>query len=199
MKKRFLSWLLVLTMVFSLIPSTLVTTAFAALAAGNGVDIPSDDAGYTAIYNVSSGSAASLVDGGTYKITGLATNYQITVPDNINVTLVLDNVTITHTKSPLVLGQNSTATLVLLDRTGNSLICTATDASSNQTAGVLVPDTAKLIVDSPRGSAGTGVLNVTGGYGGAGIGGSAASGYGDTRNNNGVDAYIFKEPLNKSA
>lgn len=194
MKKRFLSWLLVLTMVISLIPSTLVTTAFAALTAGNGVDIPSDDAGYTAIYNVSSGSAASLVDGGTYKLTGLATNYQITVPDNINVTLVLDNVTITHTKSPLVLGQNSTATLVLLDRTGNSLICTATDASSNQTAGVLVPDTAKLIVDSPRGSAGTGVLNVTGGYGGAGIGGSAASGYGDTRNNNGVDAYIFNQP-----
>lgn len=190
MKKRFLSWLLVLTMVFSLIPSTLVT----ALAAGDGVDIPSDDTGYTAIYDVSSGNAASLVDGGTYKLTGLATNYQITVPDNINVTLVLDNVTITHTKSPLVLGQNSTATLVLLDRTGNSLICTATDASSNQTAGVLVPDTAKLIVDSPRGSAGTGVLNVTGGYGGAGIGGSAASGYGDTRNNNGVDAYIFNQP-----
>lgn len=191
MKKRLLSWLLVLTMVISLIPSTLVTTAF---AAGNGVDIPSDDAGYTAIYDVSSGSAASLADGGTYKLTGHATNYQITVPDSAKVTLVLDNVTITHTKSPLVLGQNSTATLVLLDRTGNSLICTATDASSNQTAGVLVPDTAKLIVDSPRGSAGTGTLNVTGGYGGAGIGGSAASGYGDTRNNNGVDAYIFNQP-----
>lgn len=30
MKKRLLSWLLVLTMVISLIPSTLVTTAFAA-------------------------------------------------------------------------------------------------------------------------------------------------------------------------
>ena len=190
MKKRFLSWLLVLTMVFSLIPSTLVT----ALAAGDGVDIPSDDTGYTAIYDVSSGNAASLVDGGTYKLTGLATNYQITVPNNANVTLVLDNVTITHTRSPLVLGQHSTATLVLLDRTGNSLVCTATDASSNQTAGVLVPDTAKLIVDSPRGSAGTGVLNVTGGYGGAGIGGSAASGYGDTRNNNGVDAYIWNQP-----
>ena len=188
MKKRLLSWLLVLTMVISLIPSTLVTTAF---AAGDGVDIPSDDTGYTAIYDVSSGSAASLVDSGTYKLTGHATNYQITVPDSAKVTLVLDNVTITHTKSPLVLGQNSTATLVLLDRTGNSLICTATDASSNQTAGVLVPDTAKLIVDSPRNSAGTGTLNVTGGYGGAGIGGSAASGYGDTRNNNGVDAYIW--------
>lgn len=187
MKKRLLSWLLVLTMVISLIPSTLVT----ALAADDGVNIPSDDTGYTAIYDVSSGSAASLVDGGTYKITGHATNYQITVPDSANVTLVLDNVTITHTKSPLVLGQNSTATLVLLDRTGNSLICTATDASSNQTAGVLVPETAKLIVDSPCDSAGTGTLNVTGGYGGAGIGGSAASGYGGTRNNNGVDAYIW--------
>lgn len=194
MKKRLLSWLLVLTMVISLIPSTLVTTAF---AAGDGVDIPSDDAGYTAIYDVSSSSAASLMNGGTYKITGHATNYQITVPDSANVTLVLDNVTITHTRSPLVLGQNSTATLVLLDRTENSLICTATDASSNQTAGVLVPDTAKLIVDSPRGSAGTGTLNVTGGYGGAGIGGSAASGYGDTRNNNGVDAYpaLLRTPL----
>ena len=195
MKKRLLSWLLVLVMVFSLIPSTLVSALAAelpaALAAGDGVDIPSDDTGYTAIYDVSSGNAASLVDGGIYKLTGLATNYQITVPDSANVTLVLDNVTITHTRSPLVLGQNSTATLVLLDRTGNSLICTATDASSNQTAGVLVPDTAKLIVDSPRDSAGTGVLNVTGGYGGAGIGGSAASGYGSTRNNNGVDAYIF--------
>lgn len=195
MKKRLLSWLLVLTMVISLIPSTLVTTAF---AAGDGVDIPSDDTGYTAIYDVSSGNAASLADSGTYKLTGYATNYQITVPDSANVTLVLDNVSITHTKSPLVLGQSSTATLVLLDRTGNSLICTATDASSNQTAGVLVPETAKLIVDSPRGSAGTGVLNVTGGYGGAGIGGSAVNGYGVTRNNNGVDAYIWNNPSLKA-
>ena len=189
-KNRWISWILTLAMLCSLLQTSAVP-AFAADAVGAGVDIPSDDAGYTAIYDVSSGSAASLVDGGTYKITGHATNYQITVPDSANVTLVLDNVTITHTKSPLVLGQNSTATLVLLDRTGNSLICTATDASSNQTAGVLVPDTAKLIVDSPRGSAGTGTLNVTGGYGGAGIGGSAASGYGGTRNNNGVDAYIW--------
>lgn len=39
MKKRFLSWFLVLTMVISLIPSTLVTTALAALAAGDGVNI----------------------------------------------------------------------------------------------------------------------------------------------------------------
>ena len=192
-KNRWISWILTLAMLCSLLQTSAVP-AFAADAVGAGVDIPSDDAGYTAIYDVSSGSAASLVDGGTYKITGHATNYQITVPDSANVTLVLDNVTITHTKSPLVLGQNSTATLVLLDRTGNTLICTATDASSNQTAGVLVPDTAKLIVDSPRGSAGTGVLNVTGGYGGAGIGGSAASGYGDTRNNNGIDAYIFNRP-----
>ena len=102
MKKRLLSWLLVLTMVFSLIPSTLVSALAAelpaALAAGDGVDIPSDDAGYTAIYDVSFGNAASLVDGGIYKLTGLATNYQITVPDSANVTLVLDNVTITHTR-----------------------------------------------------------------------------------------------------
>lgn len=189
-KNRWISWILTLAMLCSLLQTSAVP-AFAADAVGAGVDIPSDDAGYTAIYDVSSGSAASLVDGGTYKITGHATNYQITVPDSANVTLVLDNVTITHTKSPLVLGRNSTATLVLLDRTGNSLICTATDARSNQTAGVLVPKTAKLIVDSLRGSAGTGTLNVTGGYGGAGIGGSAASGYGGTRNNNGVDAYIW--------
>ena len=145
-KNRWISWILTLAMLCSLLQTSAVP-AVAADAVGAGVDIPSDDAGYTAIYDVSSGSAASLVDGGTYKITGHATNYQITVPDSANVTLVLDNVTITHTKSPLVLGQNSTATLVLLDRTGNTLICTATDASSNQTAGVLVPDTAKLIVD----------------------------------------------------
>lgn len=62
MKKRFLSWLLVLTLVTSLIPSTLVTTALAALAAGDGVNI----ADATTLTN-----DTNLIENtGTYKISG---------------------------------------------------------------------------------------------------------------------------------
>lgn len=64
MKKRFLSWLLVLTMVISLIPSTLVTTAFAANAAGTGVNISGAQA-----LTLNTGGATQIKQDGTYIVT----------------------------------------------------------------------------------------------------------------------------------
>lgn len=168
MKKRLLSWLLVLTMITSLIPSTLVTTAF---AAGNGVDIT---------------RATDLADDtdpvdrvGVYKISGKRQNpVKITATDKV--VLVLDGVTISTATSPIELGAGAKVTLVPKDGTTNTLTCTATDLTadnSGKTAGILVPETASLTIDKAQGADGTGSLTVTGGYGGAGIGGSGISGY----------------------
>ena len=166
MKKRFLSWLLVLTMVISLIPSTLVTTALAALAASDGVDIT----GATALAD----DTNPVESAGVYKISGNRQNpVKITATDEV--VLVLDGVTITTATSPIELGDGAKVTLVVKDNTTNVLTCTATaaDASNGgKTAGILVPENALLTIDRAVGGTGTGELTVTGGYGGAGIGGS---------------------------
>ena len=62
MKKRLLSWLLVLVMVFSLIPSTLVTTALAAAAPSEGVDISGS-------LNLDD-SADPIASAGVYRVSG---------------------------------------------------------------------------------------------------------------------------------
>lgn len=181
MKKRLLSWLLVLTMVISLIPSTLVTTAFAALAAGSGVDIsratPLED------------GAAEITTGGAYTIGASRTN-ALKVTARGPVTLVLEGVTIATATSPIELADGAQVTLVVKDGTTNVLTCTATDlnaANSGKTAGILVPETASLTIDRASGATGTGKLTVTGGYGGAGIGGAAAQGYTKVQGTKGGD------------
>ena len=104
MKKRFLSWLLVLTMVISLIPSTLVTTAFAANAAGGGVDIsaatPLDDI------------TSEIADGGVYTI-GVTRTEALKVTATGPVTLVLDGVTIATATSPIELADGAQVTMTL--------------------------------------------------------------------------------------
>ena len=182
MKKRFLSWLLVLTMVISLIPSTLVTTAFAALAAGNGVDIidaqPLGDA------------ETEVTAGGIYTI-GATRTEALKVNTSASVTLVLDGVTITTATSPIELADGAKVTLVVKDDTTNTLTCTATEVNadnSGKTAGILVPENASLTIDCASGENGTGTLRVTGGYGGAGIGSSAKVTFReDTRGNSGAN------------
>ena len=171
MKKRLLSWLLVLSMVISLIPSTLVSTAFAADAAGNGVDIrtaaPLED------------GKAEITTGGIYTI-GATRKGALKVNTKAAVTLVLDNVTITTATSPIELVDGANVTLVVKDDTTNALTCTATGADTSnggKTAGILVPKSASLTIDRAVGETGTGTLTVTGGYGGAGIGGGAGVGY----------------------
>ena len=172
MKKRLLSWLLVLTMITSLIPSTLVTTAF---AAGNGVDIT--DA--TALAD----DANPIESAGVYRITGTRQNpVKITATDEV--VLVLKNAIIATATSPIELAVGAKVTLVVQDNTTNSLTCTAMAADNSnggKTAGILVPQGAALTIDHATDETGTGILTVSGGYGGAGIGGGAGVGYNDSK------------------
>ena len=181
MKKRLLSWLLVLTMITSLIPSTLVTTALAALAAGDGVNISgarelADD-------------TTPIENRGIYKISGTRQNpVKITATDEV--VLVLDGVSIQTNTSPIELADDAKVTLVVKDNTTNALTCNAAavdDSNRGKTAGILVPETASLTIDRASGENGTGTLNVTGGYGGAGIGGAATLGYTSERGAKGAD------------
>ena len=181
MRKRLLSWLLVLTMIFSLIPSTLVTASAAdqppVQVGGDGVVLPSS---YDKEYNVATSGKVTISTGGTYRLTGTTTT-TVSVTATAPVTLVLDNVKITGAAtSPLDLAAGAQVTLVVLDETSNVLNCAAkelNDTNKGKTAGIHVPDTASLTIDKKAGEAGTGTLSVRGGYGSAGIGGNAGYGY----------------------
>ena len=182
MKKRLTSWLLVLTMIVSLIPSTLVTASAAdARPSGSGVVIGA----YTQEYDVSTESAdIEITDGGTYKLTGIKEGISVVVNTMREVTLVLDNLKLSNSQSPIQVTQGGNVTLVLLEDTTNTLTCTATNTTdrdnvNGMTAGINVPGGASLIVDRAV-SKDAGLLTVKGGYGGAGIGGNAAVGFGST-------------------
>ena len=173
MKKRLLSWLLVLTMVISLIPSTLVTTAFAA-------ELPTNAPNLT--FN---GDSAEITKNSAYTLTGDLTGKTVTVKNNAVVTLVLDGVTMSGAASPLRLAEGASVTLIVKDGTTNTITCTATAAdttNNGMTAGIHVPEGTALTIDTPENSQGTGKLTVNGGYGGAGIGGGAAVGQSTTKN-----------------
>ena len=167
MKKRFLSWLLVLTMVISLIPSTLITSALAAA-------LPSQ---YDAVYDAASlDPATSFEDGKTYRLTGTG-SVPVKIGTGKTVTIVLDGVTIESATSPIQVEAGAKLTLIPRNNTVNTLTCTSNTAqavtdnsASGLTAGISVPETAELVID--KDDAGDGTLTVTGGYGGAGIGGS---------------------------
>lgn len=207
MKKRLTSWLLVLTMIVSLIPSTLVTASAADVpavqAASDGVTLPSS---YTQEYNVTDvNSDIDIKAGGVYKLSGSNKSISVVVSATDNVTLVLNNLTMERDKSPIQLQGSANVTLVLLKDTVNSLKCTATEitvthqksdttwtpdldageteenspqitvpGNDGMTAGINVPENATLTIDKVKGET-AGTLTVQGGYGGAGIGGGAAT------------------------
>ena len=159
---------------------TSAVPAFAADAAG-GVNI----SGATDLTDDTNPVATT----GTYKISGARQN-PVKITAQGEVVLVLDGVTITTATSPIELADGAKITLVVKDNTTNLLTCTATTvnaANSGKTAGILVPETASLTIDRASGDTGTGTLTVTGGYGGAGIGGAATQGYTDVRGANGTD------------
>lgn len=182
MKKRLLSWLLVLTMVTSLIPSTLITSALA-------VALPDQ---YDAVYNAANlAPATSFENGKTYRLTGTG-NVPVKISTGNTVTIVLDGVTINSTTSPIQVEAGATLTLIPRNNTVNTLTCTSdtaqavTDNSAGGlTAGISVPEGAELVID--KDDAGDGTLSVTGGYGGAGIGGGYGGGYSATSAANGND------------
>ena len=127
MIKRLTSWLLVLTMIVSLIPSTMIT-AFAAegtptaLTESSGVTLGT----ITQTYDVSApGTGIEIAAGGTYELTGNSTDRAVIVTTNAAVTLVLNNLTMTGEKSPIQLQAGANVTLVLKQGTTNSITCTA--------------------------------------------------------------------------
>ncbi len=177
-KKRFLSWILTLAMLISLLPTAAIPVA-AASSAGSGVDI-------STAQNLDD-SVTEISTGGIYIIGATRTN-AVKINTTDTVTLVLNGVTITTATSPIELIDGAKLTLVAKDGTTNILTCNATklnDTNSGKTAGILVPETASLTIDRAVGENGTGTLRVTGGYGGAGIGESGVVGYTETRNNKG--------------
>lgn len=167
MKKRLLSWLLVLTMITSLIPSTLITSALAAA-------LPSQ---YDAVYNAAKLDPATMFENGkTYRLTGTG-DVPVKISAGNTVTIVLDDVTINSATSPIQVEAGAKLTLIPTVNTTNTLTCTSGTAQAvtdnnagGLTAGISVPDGAELVID--KDDAGDGTLTVTGGYGGAGIGGS---------------------------
>ena len=183
MKKRLLSWLLVLTMITSLIPSTLVTTAFAAadgVTLGVSVTEKTLSASDTSPYEINSS--------GTYRVTGSSTQPIIVTADAGEVILVLDGVNIQSTTSPIQLKKGTLSaakvTLVVPDGKTATLSCTSTTKTAaesadvaGKTAGINVPDGTTLTIDKISGENGTGKLTISGGYGSAGIGGNYGYGY----------------------
>ena len=160
-KNRWISWILTLAMLCSLLQTSAVP-AFAADAAGGGVDISNaQDLDNT---------ATEITTGGVYTI-GATRTTALKVTAKGSVTLVLDGVNTQTATSPIELGDSANVTLVVKDNTTNVLTCTATSLTadnSGKTAGILVPESASLTIDRAQGADGTGSLTVTGGNGGDG-------------------------------
>lgn len=175
MKKRLTSWLLVLTMIVSLIPSTMITASAADVSTILD-ELPFDETG-----------VANITRDSSYILTGDQSGKIVKISDGTVATLLLRNVTMESATSPIQLGEDATLTLIVADDSVNTIKCTATevttdgkDANNGMTAGIHVPESATLTIDTPEGQVGgdkaNGQLAVTGGYGGAGIGGNAGAG-----------------------
>ena len=170
MKKRLTSWLLVLTMIVSLIPSTLITASAA------------DVTGINDAVSFDSTGVATINTDGKYILEGQQGAKVIRITDNANVTLLLKNAEMTSPTSPIQVTSGAKLTLIIDDGTNNTIGCSATGITTGEggnegvTAGIYVANGATLTIDTPDNGTGNGKLTVTGGYGGAGIGGKAGTG-----------------------
>ena len=170
MKKRLTSWLLVLTMIVSLIPSTLITASAA------------DVTGINDAVSFNSTGVATINKDGKYILEGQQGAKVIRITDNANVTLLLKNAEMTSPTSPIQVTSGAKLTLIIDDSTNNIIGCSASGITTGEggnegvTAGIYVADGATLTIDTPDNGTGNGKLTVTGGYGGAGIGGKAGTG-----------------------
>lgn len=204
MRKKLLSWLLVLSMVLSMIPATVLPVR---AAEPKGTDTGGVTLGaITASYDVSAQSAdIEITAGGTYELTGSSTERSVIVKTTDPVTLVLNNLTMERDKSPIQLQDGANVTLVLKAGTTNSITCNATtvtvtyeeqdpnwtDPGPNEDGSPATPDMITVHgndgmtagINVPETATLTidkvkdetaGALTVQGGYGGAGIGGGAA-------------------------
>jgi hypothetical protein len=178
MKKRvFLSVILVLAMVFSMLPQ-FGLTAFAA-SDESTIDV-SDSTGTlpegvtydsgTKLFTIDTGSAET-----TITVTGTTSENTIAVADDVTgLTLVLSGVSITSPsdgKSPIELQGTANVTVQLADDTTNTLLNTDPYTYS---AGLRVPSSASVAINGDTGS-----LTAIGGFGGAAIGGSCDGSFAD--------------------
>ena len=197
MRKKLLSWLLVLSMVVSMIPATVLPVH---AAEPKGTDTGGVTLGaITESYNVSAQSAdIEITAGGTYELTGAKDGISVIVNTADAVVLVLRSLELSNVRSPIQLAANANVTLVLPKGSANMLTCTsatlddataaAQGASTAKTAGINVPLGASLTIDREAANTEYGTLTVTGGYGGAGIGGGAGVGLNDTKKGNNASA-----------
>lgn len=180
-KRRLLSGMMAVMMTMSMLPTSLIVDASAAaVASSGGVKLPTKDNQWTEKIDVSSLKGEKTLQGGArkyYKLSG--TGDQPVKISGTGAVVVLDGVAITSESSPIQLEDGASATIVLMDGTQNTLTCEVWDIGTVQgmTAGIHVPKTASLTIDKPQGGEGNGSLSVTGGDGGAGIGGKAGVGY----------------------
>lgn len=180
-KRRLLSGMMAVMMTMSMLPTSLIVDASAAaVASSGGVKLPIKDSQWTEKIDVSSLQGEKTLQGGAkkyYKLSG--TGDQPVKISGTGAIVALAGVAITSESSPIQLEDGASATIVLMDGTQNTLACEAFDIETVQgmTAGIHVPKTASLTIDKPQGGEGNGSLTVTGGDGGAGIGGKAGVGY----------------------
>lgn len=180
-KRRLLSGMMAVMMTMSMLPTSLIVDASAAaVASSGGVKLPTKDNQWTEKIDVSSLQGEKTLQGGTkkyYKLSGIGD--QPVKISGTGAVVALAGVAITSESSPIQLEDGASATIVLMDGTQNALTCEAFDIETVQgmTAGIHVPKTASLTIDKPQGGEGNGSLRVTGGDGGAGIGGKAGVGY----------------------
>ena len=180
-KRRLLSGMMAVMMTMSMLPTSLIVDASAAaVASSGGVKLPTKDNQWTERIDVSSLQGEKTLQGGAkkyYKLSG--TGDQPVKISGTGAVVALAGVAITSESSPIQLEDGASATIVLMDGTQNTLTCETFDIETVQgmTAGIHVPKTASLTIDKPQGGEGSGSLRVTGGDGGAGIGGKAGVGY----------------------
>lgn len=183
-KRRLLSGMMAVMMTMSMLPTSLIVDASAAATSGgsSGVAIPPNN--NMQVINLNELTQEKTITGtgrnSYYKLTGSGT--QPIKVSGTKVVLVLDRANIESESSPIQLADNADVTIVLKDGTENVLACSAGEwddlaTLQGMTAGIHVPKTASLTIDKPQGGEGNGSLTVTGGDGGAGIGGKAGVGY----------------------
>ena len=204
MKKRLLSWLLIAAMTLSLLPTTVFAAGGTptALTASTGVTLGTIKQRYDVGQQEAD---IEITTGGTYELTGTKGGISVIVKTTEEVILVLNGLTMTGEKSPIQLQAGANVTLVLKAGTKNVITCTATEVTvtttvakpgwtpdldageteedhpqitvpgnDGMTAGINVPENATLTIDKVKDET-AGALTVQGGYGGAGIGGGAAT------------------------
>lgn len=171
MKKRILAWLLLVCMVLGMLPATVSAATY---------EVPDV---FDGEYRLAD-APVTISTTGKYKLYGSGSNPVTITKGSGKVTLVLDSVSIESATSPLYLEEGVDVTLILPDGSRNVLKCTTTEAeqvadnaASGKTAGIRVTNGSKLTIATPTGGQGDGMLTVTGGFGGAGIGGSYLADY----------------------